>query len=69
MVKINSTSGLADMNQLYWDSTLVASLVNIGGKLRLAERSTRLCDRLTQWHTDKNDYNLSNAANALLTDN
>jgi len=32
-----------------WDSTLDTSLVTIDGKLRLVERSTRLCDRLADW--------------------
>ena len=48
-MRINSTSGLADIgfppktigNHTSWDSTLVASLVNIGGRLRSVERSTR----------------------------
>jgi len=61
MVKINSTSGLADMDisdfhyryHITCYSTLTASLVKIGGKLRPADRSTRLCDRLTHWHTDE----------------
>jgi len=53
-------------NHTSWDSTLVASLVKIGGRLRSVERSTRfvwqthslthsLTDRHTKWF-----YNLSN---------
>ena len=52
MVNINSISGLADRNisdfhqktignHIFWDSTIVASLVKIGGRLRSVERSTR----------------------------
>ena len=61
MVKINFTSGLADRNisdfhqklgnHIYWDSTLVASLVKIGGRLRPVERSTRFVWQ-TAWYTD-----------------
>ena len=34
-------------NHISWDSTLVASLVKIGGRLRSVERSTRFFVRLT----------------------
>jgi len=65
MVKGSSTSGLADMDipdkatkysrlvpdfhqKTTGNHNLVASLVKIGGILR----STRLCDRLSDWLTD-----------------
>jgi len=58
-------------NHISCESTLVASLVNIGGRLRSIERSTRLVwqthsltHSLTGWHTTWL-YNLSNAADAL----
>ena len=48
---INSTSGLGDRNiristktldnYISWDSTLVASLVKMGGRLQSVEHSTR----------------------------
>ena len=42
-------------NHISWESTLVASLVNIGGRLRSVERSTRFVSQthsLTDRHTD-----------------
>ena len=51
MVKINYTSGLTETSiplfyqkigdHISWDATTMASLVMIGGRLRLVERSTR----------------------------
>jgi len=51
-------------DHVFWDSTLVASLVKVGRKLRPVQRSTRLCDRLTDTQT-KWLYNLSDPANAV----
>jgi len=66
----NSTSGLVDRNTSYfhkktignhisWDSTLLASLVKIGGRLRSVERSTRFVwqtHSLTHWLTDTHTH-------------
>jgi len=41
MVKINSTSGLTDITSPGSDTTMMASLVKIRGKLRPVERLTR----------------------------
>jgi len=50
---VRTSTKKAISNHISWDSTLMASLVKIGGGLRPVERSTRLCDRLTDWLTHR----------------
>ena len=58
IVNINFTSGFSDIglsdfhqkqNHISRESTMMTSLVKIGGGLRSVERSTISCDRLTDW--------------------